>query len=452
MIFVNQNIREYGVIELSQDIKRSLEENFGYIRLRGEISGLSISKAGYVFLSLKEENDLIEAVIWPDKYKKLDIKPQDGMEVIASGKITTYSKGSNSKYQILIENVEVAGEGALLALYEKLKKNLKSEGLFDISKKKLIPKYPKKLMILTSINGAVIRDILRIHLDRGYPINVDIMDVAVQGQNCAKEITEAIIGANKITSSISRPDVILIARGGGSLEDLWGFNDEFLVRAVYASDIPIVTAIGHETDTSLIDLASDYRAPTPTAAAGVLFPDINDINYKINQDIEKLDNFMRDKLATFSLRYSIEEQKLFSIGIQYQKEKLLNFERVSSKISKQALMSNISNKKLKQNNLSEKILRLLEQRLFNSSIEHEKLNSDLLSNLNEVVRIKSNVLSTNNRLLDSLNYKKTLNRGYAIIKDQDESIIESMRVANQNNIINIMFSDGEITAKNQYKK
>ena len=135
MIFVNQNIREYGVIELSQDIKRSLEENFGYIRLRGEISGLSISKAGYVFLSLKEENDLIEAVIWPDKYKKLDIKPQDGMEVIASGKITTYSKGSNSKYQILIENVEVAGEGALLALYEKLKKNLKSEGIIDISKK-----------------------------------------------------------------------------------------------------------------------------------------------------------------------------------------------------------------------------------------------------------------------------------------------------------------------------
>tara|TARA_A100001037_G_scaffold43811_1_gene34843 strand:- start:1362 stop:2720 length:1359 start_codon:yes stop_codon:yes gene_type:complete len=452
MIFVNQNIREYGVIELSQEIKKSLEENFGYIRLRGEVSGLSVSKAGHVFLSLKEQNDLIEAIIWPDKFQKLNIKPQDGMEVIASGKITTYSRGSNSKYQIMIDNIEVAGEGALLALYEKLKKSLQAEGLFDVSKKKLIPKYPKNLLILTSINGAVIRDILRINRDRGYPINIDIMDVSVQGQNCPKEISEAVIGANRMTASTKRPDVILIARGGGSLEDLWGFNDEILVRAVYSSDIPVITAIGHETDTCLIDLASDYRAPTPTAAAGKLFPDIREVNYKINQDIEILKKFIFDKLANFALRYNLAQQKLISRGIQYQNGKLINFERLSSKISKQALVSNIRNKKLKQNNLNEKIIRLLEQKLNNYAIKQEKINSELLSSTKGGIRDKSYLLSSNNRLLDSLNYKKTLNRGYAIIKDQDKSIIESKKVANQHKLVNIMFSDGEITVRNQNDK
>ncbi len=452
MIFVNQNIREYGVIELSQDIKRSLEENFGYIRIRGEVSGLSISKAGHVFLSLKEKNDLIEAVIWPDKFQKLDIKPQDGMEVIASGKITTYSKGSNSKYQILIDNVEVAGEGALLALYEKLKKNLQAEGLFEISKKRLIPKYPKSLLILTSINGAVIRDILRINKDRGYPIKIDIVDVSVQGQSCSKEISEAIIRVNKITSSSKRPDIILIARGGGSLEDLWGFNDESLVRTVYSSEIPIMTAIGHESDTSLIDLASDYRAPTPTAAAGILFPNIDDINYNINQNIRILEKFIGDKLANFTLRYSFEWQKLESIGAQYQKEKLINFERLNSKISKQVLMGNIRNKRLKQSNLNEKIIGLLEQKMTDSLNKCEKINLGLMLNTNSAIRDKLNALSSNNRLLDSLNYKKTLNRGYAIIKDQDETVIESKKAADQQKKLNIIFSDGEISVKNQNHK
>ena len=452
MIFVNQNIREYSVIELTQEIKKYLEENFGYIRLRGEVSGLSVSKAGHVFLSLKEQNDLIEAIIWPDKFQKLNIKPQDGMEVIASGKITTYSRGGNSKYQIMIDNIEVAGEGALLALYEKLKKSLKAEGLFDVSKKKIIPKYPKNLLILTSINGAVIRDILRINRDRGYPVNIDIMDVSVQGQNCPKEISEAVIGANRMTSSTKRPDIILIARGGGSLEDLWGFNDEILVRAVYSSDIPVMTAIGHETDTCLIDLASDYRAPTPTAAAGKLFPDIREVKYKINQDIEILKKFIFDKLANFTLRYNFSEQKLISRGIQYQNGKLISFERLSSKISKQALVSNIQNKKLKQNNLFEKIIRLLEQKLNNYGIKQEKINSELLSSTKSGIRDKSHLLSSNNRLLDSLNYKKTLNRGYTIIKDQDKSIVESKKVANQHKLVNIMFSDGEITVRNQNDK
>ncbi|MEC8404096.1 MAG: exodeoxyribonuclease VII large subunit, partial [Pseudomonadota bacterium] len=259
-------------------------------------------------------------------------------------------------------------------------------------------------------------------------------------------------GANRMTASTKRPDVILIARGGGSLEDLWGFNDEILVRAVYSSDIPVITAIGHETDTCLIDLASDYRAPTPTAAAGKLFPDIREVKYKINQDIEILKKFIFDKLANFALRYNLAQQKLISRGIQYQNGKLINFERLSSKISKQALVSNIRNKKLKQNNLNEKITRLLEQKLNNYAIKQEKINSELLSSTKGGIRDKSYLLSSNNRLLDSLNYKKTLNRGYAIIKDQDKSIIESKKVANQHKLVNIMFSDGEITVRNQNDK
>ena len=233
---------------------------------------------------------------------------------------------------------------------------------------------------------------------------------------------------------------------------MWGFNDEILVRAVYSSDIPVITAIGHETDTCLIDLASDYRAPTPTAAAGKLFPDIREIEYKINQDIETLKKFIFDKFANFALRYNFAEQKLISRGMQYQNRKLINFERLSSKISKQALVSNIQNKKLKQINLNEKIIRLLEQKLNNYAIKQEKINSELLSSTKGGIRDKSYLLSSNNRLLDSLNYKKTLNRGYAIIKDQDKSIVESKKVANQHKLVNIMFSDGEITVRNQNDK
>jgi len=233
---------------------------------------------------------------------------------------------------------------------------------------------------------------------------------------------------------------------------LWGFNDEILVRAVYSSDIPVITAIGHETDTCLIDLASDYRAPTPTAAAGELFPDIREVKYKINQDIETLKKFIFDKFAHFILRYNFAEQKLISRGMQYQNRKLINFERLSSKISKQALVSNIQNKKLKQININERMIRLLEQKLNNYAIKQEKINSELVSSTKGGIRDKSYLLSSNNRLLDSLNYKKTLSRGYAIIKDQDKSIVESKKVANQHKLVNIMFSDGEITVRNQNDK
>ena len=191
---------------------------------------------------------------------------------------------------------------------------------------------------------------------------------------------------------------------------------------------------------------SAYSSP------GKLFPDIREVKYKINQDIEILKKFIFDKLANFALRYNLAQQKLISRGIQYQNGKLINFERLSSKISKQALVSNIRNKKLKQNNLNEKIIRLLEQKLNNYAIKQEKINSELLSSTKGGIRDKSYLLSSNNRLLDSLNYKKTLNRGYAIIKDQDKSIIESKKVANQHKLVNIMFSDGEITVRNQNDK
>ena len=217
MNFVNENIPEYGVSELSAAIKQKIEDSFGYVKIKGEVSGLAI-KNGIAYLKIKENDDVINAIIFNNAYRQLKIKPQDGLEVVVSGKITTYSKRGISSYQIQVDNIELAGEGALLALFEKLKKQLQEEGLFDNRFKKTISKYPRNIIIITSIHGAVIRDILRVYKDNGYPINISIYDVSVQGVKCPTEISEAVDRINLIEETNNlRPDIILIARGGGSL-------------------------------------------------------------------------------------------------------------------------------------------------------------------------------------------------------------------------------------------
>lgn len=266
------NAAEFTVSEISQAVKRTVEDEFGHVRVRGEISGFRGQHAsGHCYFTLKDDAASIDAVVWKGSYARLTFKPEEGLEVIATGRLTTFPR--SSKYQIVIDNIEPAGAGALMALLEERRKKLLAEGLFSRERKRALPYLPRVIGVVTSPTGAVIRDILH-RLEDRFPSHVLVWPVRVQGESCAPEVVNAIEGFNALPAGgrIPRPDLLIVARGGGSIEDLWGFNEEAVVRAVAASDIPVISAVGHETDTTLIDYASDMRAPTPTAAAEAAVP------------------------------------------------------------------------------------------------------------------------------------------------------------------------------------
>lgn len=265
------NQPEYTVSELSGALKKVIEGEFGLVRVRGEVGRVSRPASGHLYFDLKDDRSVIAAISWKGQVAKMQVRPEEGMEVVATGRMTTFP--GQSKYQLIVEDVAPAGAGALMAMLEKRKAALAAEGLFDAVRKKAIPYLPTVIGVVTSPSGAVIRDILHRLRDR-FPRHVLIWPVAVQGQDCAAQVAAAIRGFNAIPPGgpIPRPDVLIVARGGGSLEDLWGFNEEIVVRAAAASDIPLISAVGHETDTTLIDHAADLRAPTPTAAAELAVP------------------------------------------------------------------------------------------------------------------------------------------------------------------------------------
>ncbi len=264
------NAEPLSVGELSQALKRTVEDRFGFVRLRGELSGVKRAASGHLYAALKDATAVIDAVMWKGNAARLPFRPEDGLEVVASGKITTYP--GRSKYQIVVERMELAGEGALLALLEKTKARLEAEGLFDPARKRALPFIPKTIGVVTSPTGAVIRDILHRLSDR-FPSRVIVWPVMVQGQGSADQVASAVRGFSAMPRDHpDRPDLVIIARGGGSIEDLWSFNEEIVVRAIAECTIPTISAVGHETDTTLADHAADRRAPTPTAAAEMAVP------------------------------------------------------------------------------------------------------------------------------------------------------------------------------------
>ena len=266
------NAPEFSVSELSSALKRAIEDRFGYVRVRGEISGYrGPHSSGHVYFSLKDASARLDAVIWKGVFGRMRVKPEEGLEVVVTGKITTFP--GKSAYQIIIESLEPAGVGALMALLEARRRKLAEEGLFDAARKQLLPYLPRVIGVVTSPTGAVIRDILHRLADR-FPVHVLVWPVRVQGETSAAEVAQAIRGFNALApdGAIPRPDVLIVARGGGSLEDLWSFNEEIVVRAAAESEIPLIAAVGHETDWTLIDHAADVRAPTPTAAAELSVP------------------------------------------------------------------------------------------------------------------------------------------------------------------------------------
>src|SRR5215470_4175731 len=266
------NVVEWTVSELSSALRRTVEDAYGYVRVRGEVSGFKgSSPSGHVYFRLKDDKAVLESVIWKGSFGRMRFKPEEGLEVIASGRLTTFA--GSSKYQIVIEALEPAGVGALMALLEERKRKLAAEGLFDEARKQLIPYLPEVIGVVTSPTGAVIRDILHRLADR-FPRHVVVWPVKVQGDGSAEQVAAAIRGFNALPEQgrIRRPDLLIVARGGGSLEDLWSFNEEIVVRAAAASMIPLIAAVGHETDVTLIDFVADKRAPTPTAAAEMAVP------------------------------------------------------------------------------------------------------------------------------------------------------------------------------------
>ncbi|MCI2400494.1 exodeoxyribonuclease VII large subunit [Aliiroseovarius subalbicans] len=261
-----ENAPEFTVSEISGAVKKTIEGAFGRVRVRGEVGRVFKARSGHLYYDVKDDRNVLACTTWKGQAARLSVQPEEGLEVIVTGKLTAF--GAQSKYNLNVEEVEVAGEGALMAMLEKRKKALAAEGLFDVGRKQRLPYLPEVIGVVTSPSGAVIRDILHRLRDR-FPRKVLIWPVAVQGAACAPEVARAIDGFNALTpgGALPRPDLLIVARGGGSIEDLWGFNEEIVARAVAASDIPLISAVGHETDTTLIDYVSDLRAPTPTAAA-----------------------------------------------------------------------------------------------------------------------------------------------------------------------------------------
>ena len=417
---VRQNIQEYSVSEISDSIKGTLENSFGYVKVRGEVSGLSKPASGHIYLNLKDDKAVIKAIIWRSAAARISFVPEDGLEVICSGKLTTgYSDRypGRSDYSIIVDSITPAGEGALMALLEQRKKKLAAEGLFEEQNKKSLPKYPETIGIVTSPTGAVIKDILH-RLDERFPCNVILWPVPVQGQDAAQLISDAVDGFNNLSSKdeVNIPDLIIIARGGGSIEDLWPFNEEIVIRSVFKSNIPIVSAIGHETDTTLIDFVSDLRAPTPTAAAEISTPDKEELLRDISEKNNRLN---------YSINLYLDNLKDNFISI---KDKL----PVSLKLFLNNLTSNFQNISQSLN------FRVLGEQLKSSKVELISLEESLLKAKNILVERLQKELDNKSILLESLSYKSVLKRGYSVtrssnkiikskqdLKDESELIIET---------------------------
>lgn len=392
-----KNIPEFSVSEITSLTKNILEENFERVRIRGEVSKIKENK-GHLYFSLKDENFVLNAICWSSAVPLLQVFPEEGMEVVAEGKITTYAKSSISSYQIKVDQIELQGEGALLKLIEQRKKKLQAEGYFNEEHKKPIPFIPDKIGIITSPTGAVIMDIINRVKDR-YPTYLLIYPISVQGNKSAGEIIQGIEFFNKKINV----DTIIIARGGGGVEDLISFNDENVVKAVFASKIPIISAIGHETDFTLLDFVADYRASTPTAAAEKAVPEKNNLTEKI---------------------FALQKQLISSFNL-FLKEKDKNIYQLVKSLNINNLKNLIREKKEKIKSFDKSLVNLLKNKF-----KYFQLNlNSIFSRLN------------------SLDTNRILKRGFSIVRDLNNNLVYKKNHANKNNDIVIELSDGKIKAK-----
>ena len=419
---LGDNAQALSVSELSAALKRSVEDRFGHVRVRGEISGFKRAASGHIYFSLKDENARLDAVMWKGGATRLPFAPEDGLEVVATGKLSTYA--GRSSYQIVVEALEVAGEGAMMLLFEKLKARLMAEGLFEPSRKKPMPSLPRVIGVVTSPTGAVIRDILHRLADR-FPTHVIVWPVLVQGETAASQIAAAINGFSALPKDgpVARPDLVIVARGGGSIEDLWAFNDEAVVRAVADCSIPIISAVGHETDTTLCDFAADLRAPTPTAAAEIAVPVRSELLQRLGQIALRMAGAVRRRVDWASERLETQRRlmpKLTDLSAPHQQRTDELAERL-----RQSLLDRVNKAQLRFIGPAQ----MLHPRLLVRKVEQGQQRLDALA-----------------RLAGSLHPEAPLRRGFARVTGADGMTIASSRAAIAAGRVAMRFVDGDVGA------
>jgi exodeoxyribonuclease VII large subunit len=432
------NLEPYTVGELSGALKRTIETEYGQVRVRGEISRAKRHASGHVYFGLKDEFACIEAVVWRSSVARLVTQPEDGTEVIATGRLTTY--GARSQYQLVVEALELAGEGALLKQIEERKKRLAAEGLFDSARKKKLPTLPVVIGVVTSPSGAVIQDILH-RLEDRFPRRVLVWPVAVQGAGAAEQIAAAIRGFNSlaIDGPVPRPDVLIVARGGGSLEDLMPFNEEIVVRAAAESAIPLISAVGHETDTTLIDFASDRRAPTPTAAAEFAVPVRADLLARLREIAARLDataarslDQQRTHLTALS-RGLIHPRQLVETAWQRVDELLERLSRCAQVAvpNRARDVASLAGRLRPPRDLAVEKARALD------GWTHR-----LGAGLQRCVDKEHARLDRTGALLESLSYRRVLERGFALVTDAEDHPVTSKGDAR--GALTVEFADGKV--------
>ena len=459
------NSPEFSVTELSGAIKRVIEGEFSHVRIKGEVGRVSRPRSGHIYLDLKDDKSVINGVIWKGVAGRLQTEPEEGMEVVATGRVTTF--GGQSKYQIVIEDIKPAGMGALMALLEKRKTMLSAEGLFEESRKRALPYLPEVIGVVTSPSGAVIRDILHRLRDR-FPRKVLIWPVAVQGAKCAPEVVRAIEGFNALLvgGAMPRPDLLIVARGGGSVEDLWGFNEESVARAAAASNIPLISAVGHETDTTLIDFVSDKRAPTPTAAAELAVPVRIELMAWLDQQSARMTTSLSGGLQRRSQRLRdlsralprLEtlldgpRQRLDTTGARLGPALMSGVQRRKVRLSEAAgglrpaaMQRMIGNEHRRLDALSARMGPALERCM--SIDQHRQAVAAMAQRVADVGQQRLNAarikIEAMDRLRLTLGYEATLSRGYAVVRG-DGDVVTTKKAAGKAQELEIQFADGRI--------
>ncbi len=418
---MQETIPEFTVSEISFAVKHTLENTFARVRVRGEIFGCKRADSGHYYLSLKDENANLAAVCWKGVAAGLVSRPEDGLEVVATGRITAFA--GKSSYQLVIERMEAAGAGALLKLLEERKQKFAAEGLFDPAHKKQIPFLPRIIGVVTSPSGAVIRDIIHRVSDR-FPSRLIVWPTLVQGEGAAVQIAAAVEGFNRLPAdgAVPRPDVLIVARGGGSLEDLWCFNEEIVIRAVYNSEIPVISAVGHETDTMLIDYVSDLRAPTPTGAAEFAVP--------VKSELETRLLTLQSRLLNAGTRYLQERRSLLD-GL---KRGIPNLTQI--------LADNIQ----KLDDRSER-LRLAFGNYLQNRQNQLNLSEIKPFYITNILEKKNETLQNLALRLESVSVKAVLKRGFAWIKNERGHTICNVDTARKNTSLEIVFADGSVKTR-----
>lgn len=430
----NSNLPTFSVSEISDALKRTVEDTFSYIRVRGELSGVKVAASGHLYADIKDDKSVLNIICWRGTMSKLSIKPEEGLEVICTGRLSTYA--GRSTYQMIIETMELAGEGALLKMLEERKKKLAGEGLFAPERKKKRPFIPKRIGVVTSPTGSVIRDIIHRLKDR-FPSHVLVWPARVQGEGAAAEIEAGIRGFNALEDD-KRPDLIIVARGGGSLEDLMPFNEENVVRAAAESLIPLISAVGHETDTTLIDLAADLRAPTPTGAAELAVPRRDELltltldhGKRLHGAITRFSNLLQERLNALirglkdplrllenkTQQFDFLSQKISAVFDRYLQHKRNRLIEMSARIKHPSALLDRANDKL--NYLSQSLV---------------KAGSKIIEPLD--IKLKSTV-----RILENLSFERVLERGYSVVLDKNDAPIADADKIKSGDALTLLFKN-----------